>query len=68
MTTATRPGYRVSAAAEALGVHRDTVYKWIRSGQLRAKELGRDRKVLFIQAEELQRFINDSHDHEPRTV
>lgn len=67
-TTTARPGYRVSEAAEALGIHRDTLYKWIRSGQIKAKEIGRTRKTLFITAAELERFINDAPDHQPNRV
>ena len=46
--------------AEHLGVHRDTVYKLVRSGRLPALQLGGRKAGWRVAEEDLQAFIDDS--------
>jgi excisionase family DNA binding protein len=48
--------YSVTEAAEALGVHRNTVIYWINSNQLKAKKQGiADKSPYMIPSEEVER-------------
>lgn len=57
--------YRVKQVAEMLGTSTGTVRGWIRSGRLRAKQPSR---LILIPAAELDRFIRDAPDYQPRAA
>ena len=50
--------FTVEQVAEYLGVHRDTVYAMVRSGRLKAFQLGGRKASWRITAEDLQAFIS----------
>lgn len=48
-----RLAYRYSEVADMLGVHRDTVRKWAREGDIRVVSIGRNRLVPAAEVERL---------------
>jgi excisionase family DNA binding protein len=48
--------YRISEAAEALGVSKASVYRLIAEGRLRAVRIGRSARIA---AEDLERFVRE---------
>lgn len=48
--------YKPSAVAKCVGVHRDTVYAWIKEGHIRSVRVG---KSILIPAAELHRIVGE---------
>lgn len=48
--------YTVADVAEQCGVHRNTVYNWIKNRRLNTVRISRKRQ--FIRAEEMKRFVD----------
>ena len=48
---------RVKQAAELLGVHQETIRRWIRSGKLKADRINEPDGDYFIKRDDLRAFI-----------